>query len=372
MILSQVNENSKNGMKNVEELDLTENFSKSFIEKNEIDGMKFNSTSEHFEVINSSIMRHPKILLRIFGFYHEKTDKIIVKAYCLFIISLLWINSLKYLFSLNIIYGHHEDFLSVEFLYKVIYIINPALFATYSLIIFINQEFNNREKKLLNELNSLFQHVSNGEASIKKLSIMIKIVFFVSITIAIIQSFGFIKAMFLSEHLSQSEKELFKIHLSPFHRQGWSKNSFSLKIVISLFRCMSGLHASFTIAYFISYCKMVTFLFDYFNKKFECFLLDSENKTNETEFENFRLLHLKLVSAVKKMDVCYNQFLGCIILGSIIGIVIIGYLFSIREQILEAENNTSTFGYVLMSTSFTWLFIYYAADINTKVCFMLS
>ena len=95
--------------------------------------------------------------------------------------------------------------------------------------------------------------------------------------------------------------------------------------------------------------------------------MDSEHKTSEMEFDSFRLLHLKLVSAVRKMDVCYNQFLGGIILGSIIGIVIIGYLFSIRKKILEAENNTSNFGFILMITSFTWLFIYYAADINAKV-----
>ena len=62
------------------------------------------------------------------------------------------------------------------------------------------------------------------------------------------------------------------------------------------------------------------------------------------------------------MDVCYNQFLGCIIRGSTIGIVIIGYLFSIRNIKIESENSTSTFGY-----TFTWLFTYFAADVNTKV-----
>jgi hypothetical protein len=354
-------------IENVEQSDTTENFSNILMEKNGTDCLKQNSTRENFEVINSRIMRHPNIFLRIFGFYHEKSDKIFVKAYCIFIISIIWLNSLRYIFSLNFIYGHNDDVFSVEFLYKVIYITSPPLFATYSTIIFINQEFNDREKKLSNELNSLFKFVKDDETLIRKLSEKIKIVFLLSITIAIIQCFGFIRSLFFFQNLSQTERELFKIHLSPFHRHEWSQQSIPFKILISIVRSLASIHASFTIAYFISYCKMVTFLFDNFNKKFEAFLLDSENKTNEMQFDIFRLLHIKLVSVVRKMDVCYNQFLGGIILGSIIGIVIIGYLFSIRKKILEAENNTSNFGFILMTTSFTWLFIYYAADINTKV-----
>jgi len=367
MILSKTNENSSKNVENVDELDLTENFSKSFIEKNSSDRTKPNLTSENFEVVHSKIMRHPKIILRLFGFYHEKTDGLAIKAYCISMLLIIWFNSLRYFFSFEIIYGRSEKFLSINFLYKLIFITSHPLYATYSTIIFINQEFNNRERMLLDELNSLFQYVKDVETSAKKLSIIIKIIFLLTFTNSTILCFGFIKGVFFSDHLSHNERELVKIHLSPFHRQDWPQNSLSFKIGICIIRSLSGIHASFTVAYFLSYCKILLFLFDDFNRKFQGFILDSQSKTNENEFEKYRLLHLKLVNAVKKMDVCYNQFLGCIIIGSTIGIVIIGYLFSIRSIIIESENSTSTFGYVLLAITFTWLFIYFAADVNTKV-----
>jgi hypothetical protein len=83
-----------------EVLDLKENFSENFIEQtsNRIMGQDSTtiSVNDKFEIIRSRLMNCPLVLLRLSGFYHQKSDSILFKVYRFIIISTLWVNSFRF------------------------------------------------------------------------------------------------------------------------------------------------------------------------------------------------------------------------------------------------------------------------------------
>ena len=93
---------NKNGDLNEinEVLDLKENFSENFIEQTSNRIMSQYSltisVNDKFEVIRSRLMNCPLVLLRLSGFYHQKSDSILFKGYCFILISNLWVNSFRF------------------------------------------------------------------------------------------------------------------------------------------------------------------------------------------------------------------------------------------------------------------------------------
>lgn len=168
--------------------------------------------------------------------------------------------------------------------------------------------------------------------------------------------------------LSSAERELIKIHLVPFHKQIWPHNSYWYKFIICTIQSISYIHGNLAFTYFLSYCKIIRFLFKNFNQKLEKYVLSDEKNISESEFEKFRILHLKLVSAVNKMDICYNKLTGFSILSLIVAIIISVYLLQ-KEKIEKTDFKISLFVGILITITFTFYLLYSVADINTKVSF---
>jgi energy-converting hydrogenase Eha subunit A len=354
-----------------EVLDLKENFSENFIEHTSNAIMSQDSTtisvSDNFEVIRSRLVNCPLVLLRLFGFYHQKSDNLLIKGYRFVIISTLWVNSFRYLLSFH--EANEKSYLSEEFLVKTSLLLSFTIASINSTLIYINQEFNNREKSFLDELNFLFQYVDSLDTSLKKLALQIKVQYLIGIIIALLQPVTMFLVLFFPDiFLSSAERELIKIHLVPFHKQIWPHNSYWYKFIICTIQSISYIHGNLAFTYFLSYCKIIRFLFKNFNQKLEKYVLSEEINISESKFEKFRMLHLKLVSAVNKMDICYNKLTGFSILGLIVAIIISVYLLQ-KEKIEKTDFKISLFVGILITITFTFYLLYSVADINTKVSF---
>ena len=57
-----------------------------------------------------NIMKNPIILMKIFGIYHDKRGSLIHKIYCVIVLVMLWLNSIKILSSIEIFYGKNTKF----------------------------------------------------------------------------------------------------------------------------------------------------------------------------------------------------------------------------------------------------------------------
>ena len=327
------------------------------------------SSNSNFEVINSKIMQRAIILMRLIGLYHQKKDSLLLKLFPFFVLICLWLNSFRFLTNLNFVYGENEDFLSGEFLVKTCIIINTAVFAINSTIIFINQEFKHRELKLLNELNFLLQVDYDFKNLITKLTPKIANLYIVASLFTAIQSAIIFTGLFLPRNDENDIKNNNNnVYLSPFHRYSWSHSNTIYKLAAWLLHSVSFSQSFYSSAYFISHCKILIQLFESFNKKLKVHIIKRSGNVREKEFENFRIWHLKLIYAVKRLDICYNQFLGCSILSSISSIVIIIYLFTSWTKLLTSIELKITFTFSISVVLFiTLIKLFTVADISTQV-----
>ena len=346
-----------------EVFDLKENFSENLMEK--VECMDQNLTIYEFDVVHKRLMHHPTNLLRLIGLFHKKNDNKLFKGYCFVMTLIVGLNSFRYLFTF---YGENENFLSGTFIFKIGLLEIITIMAINSAIMFINQEFYSKENNFFYELNLVFQNIEN--LSLKKLALKINVFFLIATIISIADSFAMFLIIFFPDYilLSKNEIEFSRIHLTPFHNQIWSPNSFWCKSFACLFHWISYTHTALSFAYVMSFCYIVRFLFLDYNQKFEKSLLNKETQMSEIEFEKFRILHLQLIGVVKKMDSCYNKYIGFNILGSVVGIVFTVYLFSSWKETFETKSfKVSLFCAILLLVLQHLLLIFLAADINTKV-----
>jgi hypothetical protein len=326
------------------------------------------------EVLHSKIMPFKIILMRILGLFHKKNDTYLLKAYPMFILILLWLNCLRFLTNFNFVYGEKEDLLSGEFLVKACLMINTAVFAINSTFIFMNQELKHRESSLCNELNFLIKYDHDYKNLIKVFAIKTTKIYLISLFFAIFQSCIIFTGLFIpkSDFNRKNISANSNIYLSPFHRYSWSYSNNTYKLIVWIINSLSFSQSFFSSAYFISHCKILCMLFESFNEKLKIHIIKRAENISENEFETFRIWHLKLVSAVKRMDICYNQYLGCSFLGSLSSIVIIVYLFTCWDKMETSIELKITFAFSILILLFsTGIQLFLVANINTQVKFLI-
>ena len=79
----------------------------------------FNEGEEKPKHEMSAIMKFFLITMRLFGFHHEKSDKLIFKTYSIIALSILWINFIKMFSTFNIFYSEDEPF-SADLVLKIV------------------------------------------------------------------------------------------------------------------------------------------------------------------------------------------------------------------------------------------------------------
>jgi hypothetical protein len=273
----------ENSKKNeiIEMTDFKENLSASFIEKISNDSEKQIQSFKKINIAHTRLMKYPSILMKTFGFFHQKNDCKIFKGYCFSMIVVLWANSIRYLFTFN---GENESFLSGIFIFKSFLVVMFSLVAINSTLMFINQEYYSRENAFLDELDLLFQNINNLEAFLKKLGKKINVMFLILTLIALADVFFVYFLVFFPEILTTNESELAKLHLTPFHKQGWSQNSFWYKQIICISQSLAFIHGCWSFGYLMAFCKIVRFLFVDYNTNLEKSILNRETQISEIEF----------------------------------------------------------------------------------------
>ena len=73
---------------------------------------------QEFEVVKTKIMKYGNLIMRIFGFYHHKSDKLILKVYPIIALTIIWFDTIKSLWCFNVLNNESET-ISAEFALKV-------------------------------------------------------------------------------------------------------------------------------------------------------------------------------------------------------------------------------------------------------------
>jgi hypothetical protein len=278
------------------------------------------------------LMRFPLLLMRLIGLYHHKSDKLLVKLYSIIIILLMWCFFIK-----TIIVIDKKDLNnSGELAVKLVFLTCMLSTSVNATLIYINQESEKKEKKLIKQFNSLLKITDNNHKIEKKLSIKLTILFIIAIIMillnCILSTIGLYKEHYL--------KEAYFVLLAPYNHS----SSFAYKSCMAFLNYYFLFIWLFACVYFISHCFFIIELTNDFNEQFKCLIkgkvfipdkqlkYDSIDQNNsfkiekldeilmssddnrtigtEHEFEYFRTWHAKLCKCIKSLDDCYTTLIG--------------------------------------------------------------
>jgi hypothetical protein len=299
--------------------------------------------------IYCELVKYPTIYLRFIGLYHQKSDRLLVKLYSIFILIVLWFNFFKTFAAYNFVHGQSEGF-SATLVLKIITNCWTLSVAFNSTLIYINQETDSREKAILKYVYILLEFKGNN---LKQTRLFLNVLFVIAIAVGLGNSITIFVSMFGPKVLFSA----FSVFLAPFQNETWAQESIPYKLLISILYSISGLHWITACAYFLMHATFVIQLLKNFDSKFSRFIsdsilvskdnaalftvknigLDNENVYFETQnkvficehqFDDYRLWHLKLAHAVKLLDDCYKQFIGMTLLMYITIILMGLYLIS--------------------------------------------
>nr|QVK45643.1 G protein-coupled receptor [Proales similis] len=291
-----------------------------------------------------------RLLMRIFGMYHRKTDPVYLKIYPLTIVVLLWLNFLRFFSVYGFWYGETFD-LSTSTVYQIInhlWILSCALNTT---IVFINNESANRIARLYTTFSILLEHeTSEQKKDIKGLNKRINILMAMALMIGAFNSF----AVYLSYFGPDLFFSAFSPHLAPFHKSDWAKHNVPYKLLVAIINTILSVGWMLAVKQLFADCFIVCFFYKQFNKKFEemtrssiltsdddpeldqsvesnfdevvvhCSKTKLKTLISESTFEKHRIWHLKISFCVPLMDSCYSLMLTiCITVYSTIALMII-------------------------------------------------
>ena len=295
------------------------------------------NTDDYFH----KIMHLPIILMKLFGVFHHKKDKMFMKVYCIFVLVILWFNFIRLFFNFK---GKIE--LTGNFVYKITNILWYFRCASTQTVLFINRSCNSKEEKMIKQLNLLFEYHDNNHKQLKCLRKKINLIFiiftFASFFEWILNFYSFFGSNFFTISV--------EILLAPFQNEKWAKESIPLKIFFSFCILFDVFTFSYGFGLFLADCMITLNLVQSFNKKFkefiqtgvivsdDSFLLHRdkqigssclhENYFTEENFEYFRIWHLKLTVLVKKLNSLFHIILAFAFFISICVVFLITFLVS--------------------------------------------
>lgn len=292
------------------------------------------------------LLKFPNILLRIFGLYHRKSDRIVFKIYACTICFINWFNFAR-MFS---VYTISEN-LSADLVLKIIITFWLFICSFNSSIIFINEELEDRERNLLRNLHSIFE-LKICTIRQKRLEIIIYIIY------AVVYSMAFINftAIVLSYFGPRVLLDGFRLFLAPFHNEEWAVDSIPLKLLALFLTGTTSFHWCLQIGVYLSHTTILIEFLSEFKERFNDFVKESvivsvntvqtkhsimtkddenvfldlkEKKcVCENKFEQYRMWHLKLCYIVRLLDKCYREFIGVTVLFNTISILLLLYIMS--------------------------------------------
>jgi hypothetical protein len=291
-----------------------------------------------------------RILLRIFGFYHQPSDSIAWKIYGFFVVFvLLGYNVVRQL----LLFEKDESFNS-NFLNKIIITMFPLYCFLNALLMFIIHE---KKTKILNfnlNFNKIFNEYQTETGkriemrAIKRIGIIITCI---SIIISIfIFSFSLI-SLFGPPEIQDFYSKDIKNPLEYFEFNG--ENNTTYRIIVAILQVFT-ISACFIVAsYYFIYCIIMCRLLDFFNQSFKKFLLKNELilndeiiYENEIGFERFRTWHLKLCNLVKLLNDCFKDYIFITLSMNVPVIILILYIVS------DSNNCSNNFNKITLSIWF--------------------
>nr|QVK45644.1 G protein-coupled receptor [Proales similis] len=280
-----------------------------------------------------------RLLMRLFGIYHHRTDPLYLKAYPFTILLVFWFNFVRFSSVYEIFYGGQFQF-SSELGYQIIHHLWLLTCALCSSIIFINQEFCGRLPRLYRLLSHLFADNRRRSAGdLKRLNWTINAVMGIALCIGLANSFAIVLSLLGFESFYSA----FSLYLTPFHKTDWARQSLAFKVPILIVMLFTSTHWLLAIKQMLVDCLIVEFFYKCFNKEFENFTRlsvvttddDDELGTNieaefddvvlhcnqtrvktlasEQTFEKLRTWHLKISFCVSLLDNCYSLMLAIVI-----------------------------------------------------------
>lgn len=304
--------------------------------------------------VYDNFIRYPKVILRMVGLYHRKSDRLILKIYRLGCMTLLWINTIRFILSIDIFRGKKPEPFSSNFILKIILFIWSFSVSFNSTIIFYNQEKDSRESKFLDYFYAMLNYKGNNLKMTKK---VVYLMFIVATMIGLLNCIALVAGVFGPEEFFK----VFSIYLSPFGDDAWAKESIVYKASISFITCIGPMNWLTALAYFLTHTSLVIMLFENYVFKFKKFvhksvltskdnpklyrekvlnherLLDEQSVcwdsmrkiyVCENELDNFRQWHLKLSYLVSLLDNCYKEIIAVNLFCNLIIILLMLYLIS--------------------------------------------
>ena len=242
--------------------------------------LKKQNYSIKYNSFYSDIMKYPIILMKIFGIHHDKRGSLIQKIYCVIVLVILWLNSIKTLSSFEIFYGKNSKF-TANFVSKTGFFISSLTSALNITILYLNNDITRRENKFINELNDLFEYNSkNLNKKIKTLKNRINIIFLTAFLIATLNTIACFISFFFYEHFLSA----FSALLLPFNES--ISNNLFYRLVMAFIGGYSSFSWSLSIAYFASHCRIITFHLNYYNKEFKTFIKNNIVTSKYSESKN--------------------------------------------------------------------------------------
>ncbi len=301
----------------------------------EIDKIEIGRTYEE-------ILHVPFKMLRCFGLYHRKTDRLWLKFYSIFYLTTIWLFLFKFFTAFL-----GESVFSAKMIYKIVTAIWLFTCCSLASILFFNQERSNREASLSEQFNRLLAYEFSSD-KVRKLKKSLLTKYLIFLFSSFFNSISIFLSLFGPEELFNA----FSNFLAPFQSEEWAQESIPYKLFAAIMGSLNSIYMTMTVATFLSHSQILEVLLSNFNEKFAEFnqksiieshdhfelankkpiinknpaqnnnssenINDKERKiVSENDFERFRIWHLNLASAVKQVDKCYSEFLALILVAYI-------------------------------------------------------
>jgi hypothetical protein len=283
--------------------------------------------------IYEDVIAYPRVLMRLFGIYHDKNDKIVIKMYSILVLLSQWFLFCKFF----TVFKKNETF-SGELVLKIVTLLWMLVVILDGCFLFINQEMITKENNLVNHFLDLLHFVKDKYKMKKTIRLKVSITFCIAFCFGLFNSISAIFSLFGPSSFYSAFSGL----LSPFENIDSNVGLITYKLAITLIFCYFSLSWTLSIAYFVSHCIIMVELLKDFNKSCidmienKVFTLDPSEDTDsnndnddyskikriylcsndkklaasEKEFEFYRLWHLKLCQCVNKLDNCYNLMIA--------------------------------------------------------------
>lgn len=292
------------------------------------------------------LLKYPNILLRVFGLYHRKDDPKAFKIYALMFIIIDIINVCRSF----TVYSANES-LTAEFGLKILFTVWAFMCMSSALIIYINQESQGREPKLLINITNIIEFKIT-KCRQKTLRIYVYTAFIIGFSMAVFNILGIMVGFFGPSFLFKG----FKMFLAPFNDVEIIYTNIAYKIFALFLISISSFHWCLSVSLYASHVLILIEMFNSFNRNFKKFVKESiivdqksanlEHSVNTSQeenvyieyeekkcvcsqtFEKHRILHLKLTYLVQLLDKCYQEFIAISVLLYIVVILVLLYIMS--------------------------------------------